>query len=481
MREESLTKKPSFGLSLFAIGILIVNIIVGIRFLGSDPHIPMIFSGVIVGIIAMVVLKFTWQELEEGITETIKRAMGPILILMIVGTVIGAWIASGAVPTMIYYGIKILSPEIFLVATLLICSVTSLAIGSSWTTAATVGVALMGVGMSLGIPVPVIGGAIISGSYFGDKLSPLSDTTNLAAAIAGVKLADHIKHMTYTVIPSYIISLGLFAYMGMGYEDVVVDQDGVNALLNGLSTNFTISLWLLLIPGLTMLLVALKKPPLLVLFLSGVLGSLVAVYVQGMDFKSVIDVLHYGYSNESGNKMIDELVNRGGLDSMMWTVSLILSALIYAGIVDKSGMIATIAEALIKVVRTRGSLVATTIGTSVGVNLTTSEQYLSLILPGTMYKKEYEKANLANKNLSRVLEDGGTLTSPLIPWNSCGAFMIATLGLSPWTYVPYAFLNIINPLVSIFYGYTGITMDKRDEEESTENQEELEVQPVKIC
>jgi len=388
---------------------------------------------------------------------------------------------SGTVPTMIYYGIKLLSPEWFLVATLFICSITSLAIGSSWTTAATVGIALMGVGVNIGIPAHIIGGAIISGAYFGDKLSPLSDTTNLAAAIAGVKLPEHIKHMTYTIVPSYIITIGLFAYVGFGYGDASVNQSSVNSLMNGLESNFQISLWLLLLPTATMYLVAKRYPALLVLFMSGVAGGVVAVYTQGLDYTAVVDALHYGFNLETDNKALAELVNRGGLDSMMWTVSLILSALIYAGIVEKAGMISRLAKALISGIKGTGSLVATTVGTAIGTNFVAAEQFLSIIIPGTMYGNEYKKANLAPKNLSRVLEDGGTLTSPLIPWTSCGAFMIVTLGIAPWAYVPYAFLNIINPIITIIYGYTGFTMEKINEEPILNvDESELQTQEIKV-
>jgi len=481
MKATSEIKKPSLGLALFAVGILLINVVIGIQYLGADPHLPLIFSAVIVAMVCMKYLNISWNELESGITDTIRRAMGPILILMIVGPVISAWIMSGTVPTMIYYGIKILSPDLFLVATLLICSITSLAIGSSWTTAATVGIALMGVGVNLGIPAHIIGGAIISGAYFGDKLSPLSDTTNLAAAIAGVKLPEHIKHMTYTVVPSYIITLVIFAFIGSEYGASTVDQTSVNALMNGLENNFNISLWLLLLPAATMFFVAKRQPALLVLFMSGVVGGIVAVYTQGADFKSVVDALHYGFSLETDNKALEELVNRGGLDSMMWTVSLILSALIFAGIIDKANIISRLAESLIKGVKGTGSLVATTAGTAIGTNFVTAEQFLSIIIPGTMYSAEYKKAKLAPKNLSRVLEDAGTLTAPLIPWTSCGAFMIVTLGLSPWAYVPYAFLNIINPIITIIYGYTGFSMEKIDEETASyEDESELQTQEIKV-
>lgn len=449
-------------IALIPVLFLIVSLFLAIQVIGADPHIPLFTSAIVAALVGMLVLKVKWSEIEEGIVETIKMSMGAVIILMIIGMVIGTWILSGAVPVMIFYGLKILSPKIFLLATLLMCSVVSLATGSSWTTAGTVGIALMGIGMSLGVPAPIIGGAIISGAYFGDKMSPLSDTTNLAPAMAGAKLFDHIKHMIYTTGPSYVISAVLFLVIGMGYSGDTLDLALIQEINEGLQMGFNLNPLLLLIPVITIGMVVMKVPAIPGLFGGAILGGLAAMMFQGADIGSVVDALHYGYASETGIGFVDELLSRGGLDSMMWTISLILCAMTFGGVMEKTGMLESLANVILGFAKSTGSLVVATILTALGMNVLAGDQYLSIVIPGRMYKDAYDKRGLAPKNLSRVLEDSGTLTSALIPWNTCGAFMIGTLGLAPWTYVPYCFLNLINPLVSIFYGFTGITMEKVD-------------------
>lgn len=379
---------------------------------------------------------------------------------MIIGMVVGTWILAGIVPTMIYYGLKVLSPGIFLVATLIICSIVSLATGSSWTTAATVGIALMGVGMGLGIPAHIIAGAIISGAYFGDKMSPLSDTTNLAPAMAGADLFDHIRHMLFTTGPSFVISGILFAIIGMKYANGVIDTAAIDTMLNGLDSAFNLSPALLLAPVLVIAIVVLKTPAIPGLFGGAILGGLFAMMFQGAGMTEIISALNDGYVSSTGLEAIDSLLSRGGMQSMMNTVSLILCAMTFGGVMERTGMLQAIADQILKLAKNTGSLVLATILTAVAMNLIAGDQYLSIVIPGRMYKSAYEQRGLAPKNLSRALEDSGTLSSAMIPWNTCGAYMITTLGIAPWTYIPYTFLNVINPLVSIFYGYTGITMEK---------------------
>ena len=468
-------KIPSIYIAALPIIILICSLLGGIKFLGSGPHIPMLITSIITAIIAMTLLNYRWEELEEGIVNTIKSSMGAILILMVVGTVIGTWIASGVVPTMIYYGLQIIAPKFLLICALLVCSIVSLTIGSSWTTVATVGIAFMGIGVSMGIPVPMIAGAIISGSYFGDKMSPLSDTTNLAPAIAGCTLFEHVKHMVYTTTPRYIISLILFGILGIRYGSNPTNETSINALTEGLASSFNITPVLLIVPCIVILLVVLKVPALLSLFAGSAIGGIFAMIYQNASLAEVVDYLHYGFVSETGNATIDELLSRGGLDSMMWTVSLILCAMMFAGILEKTKMIEVITNSMLKYTKSVGSLVLTTVISAIGINLVTGEQYLSIVVPGRMYRNIYIEKGLHMKNLSRSLEDAGTLSSPLIPWNGCGAFMIATLGLAPWTYVPFCFVNLINPIVSVIYGYTGITMEKvttADNKNSSKNKAE---------
>ncbi|MBF8982294.1 Na+/H+ antiporter NhaC [Lutibacter sp. B2] len=465
-------RKITFWEAMGVILFLIASLIGTLSFFGGDPHMPLLASGVVASIVA-VRAGYKWEVIEEGILETIKMAMQSVLILMVIGCIIGTWILSGVVPTMIFYGLKIISPGIFLVATCLICSIVSIATGSSWTTAGTVGIALLGVGTGLGIPPKIIAGAIISGAYFGDKMSPLSDTTNLAPAMAGAKLFDHIKHMIYTTGPSLIISLVLFGILGIKYAGKELDVASINLLLDTLGGKFTINPLLLLPPILVILMVVFKVPALPGLIGGTVLGGIFAAIFQGAGMSAIIEAAHYGYVSETGVEAIDNLLTRGGLSSMMWTVSLIIIALSFGGIMEKTGMLQVIAEKILRLAHSTGSIVLATFFTCIFCNLATGDQYLSLVIPGRMYKDVFAEKGLAPKNLSRCLEDFGTITSPLVPWNTCGAFMTTALGIHPFVYLPYAFLNLINPMISIFYGYTGITMEKLPPSEQNQSPKEI--------
>jgi len=462
---EKTQRQISFGEVLFVFLFLIVSLMSTIMLFGGDPHMPILVTTVIASIIA-IRAGYKWDDIQDGIIDGIKMSMQAVLILMIVGMLIGVWILAGVVPTMIYYGLKILSPGIFLIATCLICCIVSLATGSSWTTAGTVGVALIGVGMGLGMPLPMVAGAIISGAYFGDKMSPLSDTTNLAPAMAGSDLFDHVKHMIYTTGPSLAIALILYGILGARYAGQELDVAQINQLLDGLSGQFAINPLLFIPPLVVILMVVFKIPAIPGLIGGVVLGAVFAAVFQGAGMSAIIEASHYGFVSETGIVEIDELLTRGGLDSMMWTVSLIMIAMSFGGVLEKTGMLNALLEKVLKVVNSTGSLVLATVLSCFFINLTSGDQYMSLVVPGRMFKDAYAERGLHPKNLSRVLEDAGTLSSPLIPWNTCGAFMLSTLAIHPFAYLPYAFLNLINPLVSVFYGYTGITMEKLPEEET---------------
>ena len=455
-------KKVSPLIALIPIVFLVVLLYLSVMVFEIDVHIPIFLSAMFAALIAVFVLKQKWADLEEGIFETIKLALIAIIILMVIGMVIGSWIQSGVVPTMIYYGLQVISPKIFLFASLILCSIVSLATGSSWTTAGTVGIALVGIGTSLGIPTPVIGGAIISGAYFGDKMSPLSDTTNLAPAMAGSTLFEHIRHMIYTTGPSYVIASIIYIIMGFRYNASSIDTTLIDQINNGLAEQFSMNPLLLLIPVITIILVVMKVPAIPGLFIGALLGSAAAMIFQGVSLGEALNALHYGYESATGVTAVDELLTRGGLDSMMWTISLILCAMIFGGVMERSGMLGALVNEILKIAKGVGGVVLATILTCIGVNIVTADQYLSIVITGRMYKQAFADMNLHPKNLSRCLEDSGTLTSPLIPWNTCGAFMITALALEPWTYIPYAFLNWINPIISVFYGFTGITMEKLD-------------------
>lgn len=463
--KEKTQRQISFGEVLFVLLFLIVSLMATIMLFGGDPHMPILVTAGVASIIA-IRAGYKWNDIQDGIIDGIKMSMQAILILMIVGMLIGVWILAGVVPTMIYYGLKILSPGIFLVATCLICCIVSLATGSSWTTAGTVGVALMGVGMGLGMPLPMVAGAIISGAYFGDKMSPLSDTTNLAPAMAGSDLFDHVKHMIYTTGPSLIIALILYGILGARYAGKELDVAQINQLLDGLAGQFAINPLLFIPPIIVILMVVFKVPAIPGLIGGVVLGGIFAVIFQGAGMSAIIEASHYGFVSETGIVEIDDLLSRGGLDSMMWTVSLIMIAMSFGGVLERTGMLNALLEKVLRVVNSTGSLVLATVLSCFFINLTSGDQYMSLVVPGRMFKNAYAERGLHPKNLSRVLEDAGTLSSPLIPWNTCGAFMLSTLAVHPFAYLPYAFLNLLNPIVSVFYGYTGLTMEKLPEEEA---------------
>ncbi|MEW6623538.1 MAG: Na+/H+ antiporter NhaC [Bacillota bacterium] len=456
------SKKPSFGAAIFSILFLVAALSFTLLVLGGDPHIPLVLAAVVASLVA-IKSGFKWSEIEEGALAGINAAMKAIIILMIIGMIIGSWMLGGVVPAMIYYGLMLLNPSIFLVAICLIACITSLATGSSWTTAGTVGVAAIGIGQGLGVPLYMVAGAVVSGAYFGDKMSPLSDTTNLAPAVTGAELFDHIRHMVYTVTPSLIIALILYAILGAKFVSGTASTENVDLIMTTLGEEFTINPLLLLPAVLVILMVAFKIPAIPGLIGGVILGSLFAVIFQGADLGSVVDALHYGYEGGTGVELVDDLLTRGGLDSMMWSISLIFAALAFGGIMERTRMLEALVEKILSIAKSTGSLVVSTILTCIGINLIAADQYLAIVIPGRMYAPAYKDKGLHPKNLSRVLEDSGTMTSALIPWNTCGAFMFATLGVHPFAYLPFAFLNLLNPIVSAFYGFTGITMEKIDD------------------
>lgn len=458
--ETKMKKQATVLHALIPIVFLIASLMYTIFVLEGSPHIPLVLSACVAAAVAMLGLGYSWAELEEGMVETIKMSMGAIIILLVIGMIIGTWILGGVVPAMIYYGLQILSPSIFLVTACLLCCIVSLATGSSWTTAGTVGIALIGIGTSLQIPMEITAGAIISGAYFGDKMSPLSDTTNLAPAMAGTTLFEHIRHMVYTTGPALIISLVIYGIMGIKFGGNELDATAIQQVLDGLSATFTINPILLLAPVLVIVMVVLKVPAIPGLFGGTLLGALMAVVFQGADLGSIISAMNDGFVSESGIEVIDTLLTRGGLQSMMFTVSLILCAMCFGGVMEKAGFLEAVARAILTFAHSTGSLVLATIITIVAINILAGDQYLSIVIPGRMYKGIFEERGLHPKNLSRCLEDAGTLTSPLVPWNTCGSFMSTTLGVATLAYAPYCFLNLINPFISIFYGFTGITMEK---------------------
>lgn len=459
--------------ALLPIVTMIVVMIFTIVKLEQEPHIPLMIGTAIAAIVAWK-HGYTWNEIQEMMFKGIRLALPAVIIIMLVGLTIGAWIGGGIIATMIYYGLKIINPAFFLVTITIICLIVATVTGTSWGTMGTVGVAGMGIGMSMGIPAPMIAGAVISGSYFGDKMSPLSDTTNLAAGLTNTDLFDHIKNMFYTTIPGLIIALIVYAILGRQFTVTNTNLSDIEEIITVLQQHFVISPWLLLVPAVVIVLVMRKVPAVPALVVGILLGFLTQVFVQGGSVSFAVQVLQTGYEIESGNAMVDELLNRGGLDSMMYTVSMTIVAMTFGGVLEFSGMLKTIMNQLLKMIKSAGQLVATTVGAAFFTNATCSEQYISIVVPSRMFARVYREKGLHSKNLSRALEDGGTLTSVFIPWNTCGVFILGTLGVHAFEYAPYAVLNYAVPIISIIFAFTGITIWKltKEEIEALEKQEE---------
>ena len=482
---EKAQSKPSLGLSIGVFAVAAIIISYGVLQLGVDAHIPIVISAVVVCIVGLIVLRKPWAEIEEGALNAIAVALQAIVILMIIGMVIGIWMQSGVVPSLIYYGLDILSPSIFLLATLLITSIVSLATGSSWTTAGTVGIAMMGIAQGLGIPAPLTAGIVISGAYFGDKMSPLSDTTNLSPAVAGANLFDHIKAMIWSTGPTYVIVMVICVVLGMKYAGGSLDAEKIDAMQQMMKAEFSIGM-LGFVPPVVVIALAVKKTPAIPGLFAGVLLAVLMSFFQGNDLGGIIDAVHYGYgatvaaefgsaegdaliqllsqfnlniapemANDVGN-VLNDLLSRGGLDSMMWTISLIFCALFFGGAMEACGFLEVIVGALTKSVKSVGGMMAAVVGSCFVSNLFLGDQYLSLVIPGRMFKSTFEERGLAPRMLSRACEDSGTLTSALIPWNTCGAFQSSVLGVPTLAYLPYAFLNYLNPIISIVISYMKI-------------------------
>jgi NhaC family Na+:H+ antiporter len=441
-------------LALLPVLFLVACLFVQIRVFEGPPHLPLILASIVAAGVASF-LGHPWKEIEEGIAEGIAIALRAILILMVVGILIGTWIASGIVPVLIDYGLRLLSPGYFLLAACLVCSIVSTATGSSWTTAGTVGVALIGVGAGLGVSPAMTAGAIVSGAYFGDKMSPLSDTTNLAPAVAGSELFEHIGYMAYTTLPALFLALVLYAALGWSAPGGSIDGSQVAAIREVLGQHFVLSPVLLLAPALVIVVVALRVPALPALVGGAILGGLLALWVQGASVQQVLQVAQQGYEADTGSAMVDELLTRGGLESMMGTVALVLCALTFGGIMERTGSLQALAAAILKLAHSTGSLVLATVASCIGTNVIAPDQYLSIIVPGRMYRETYEKRRLEPRLLSRTLEDAGTLSSPLVPWNTCGAFMSTALTVSATAYLPYAFLNLLTPLIALAIAFSG--------------------------
>tara|TARA_B100001564_G_scaffold121371_1_gene101252 strand:+ start:882 stop:2327 length:1446 start_codon:yes stop_codon:yes gene_type:complete len=449
---------------VFLVSLLSINVFIyGDDSLNGTNQFILILSGLF-GASLGFIYKVSYKKILTSISNSVKSVTGALLILLFVGALAGTWMISGIIPAMVYYGLKLLDPNIFLPACIVICSIISVATGSSWTTSATVGIALVGIGKALGIPAGMVGGAVIAGAYFGDKLSPLSDTTNLAAAVTKVDLFKHIKYLTYTTIPS--ISITLIVFIILGFLQVSDGSTDNTYLLDAINEKFNISLVLFIVPILVLIMIIKKTPPLIALVIGTLVGAIFCIIFQpqiiaelsnGSSSKLVntyvviMDTITGQVSIETNNELLNDLFSTGGMLGMMNTIFLVIGTMVFGGVMDAIGALKTISETLLSWADTSFKLFASTVASCLALNVSASDQYLSIVVSGKMFEKAFKDKNLAPENLSRTLEDSATVTSALIPWNSCGAYHSSVLGVGVGEYFIYAIFNWISPFMTLIY------------------------------
>ena len=465
--DNSKNKELSIFEALIPVVALILMLFYNVFFVFGDNALNgsnqfILLLGAAVAAIVGFFKKTSYSQMLNEVSENLKSTTGALLILLMVGALSGTWLVSGIIPTMIYYGLQLLNPTFFLVATVIICAIISIATGSSWTTSATVGIALIGIGETLGISLGMTAGAVLSGAYFGDKMSPLSDTTNLAPAMAGAELFTHIKYMAITTVPTFIITLLLFFIIGLNIE--VSGTPNVSDKLEAISNAFNISPWWMLVPLAVVVLIVKKTPPLVALLAGTLLAALTSVLAQPQILMSIAETDSYNFETaykgvmqsitvetavETTSADLNDLFSSGGMQGMLDTIWLIICAMVFGGVMDAIGALSRISKALLSLATSTFGLFASTVASCLALNVTASDQYLALVIPGKMFKKAYKDKGLAPENLSRTLEDSGTVTSVLVPWNTCGAFQSSVLGVSVADYFLYAFFNWISPFMTL--------------------------------
>lgn len=510
---KTLSVRPSLLLSLVPAVVLVILLTVNVLIYSEDAtygpnQIALLIATAVAALIGWK-MAVPFQQMLDGINHSLSAALPAILILLLIGALSGTWMLSGIVPTMVYYGLAILEPSYFLVAAAVICAIVSIATGSSWSTVATVGIALIGIGNALGAPAPMTAGAIISGAYFGDKLSPLSDTTNLAAAMAGTDLVTHIRYMLWTTVPSMLITLGIFWYLGSTLDSTGADPADVTALSSLITKKFAISPWLFVVPIAVVAMVVCKIDALVALFVGALLGGLAAMIAQpeiitkmassadlptwlqqipGSDWfvKNYSAIVNATFGDIKLSDKLSEveaaalashdlssldpssrarvfassLLKAGGMSGMLNTIWLVVCAMCFGGVMEACGLLKRITDSLVQFARSTGSLIATTATTCLFLNFTASDQYLAIVVPGRMFRKTYDDRGLAPENLSRTLEDSGTVTSVLVPWNTCGAIQSTVLGVATLEYARFCFFNYLSPCMTIAVGFAGIGIAK---------------------
>ncbi|MCU0644503.1 MAG: Na+/H+ antiporter NhaC, partial [bacterium] len=438
----------------------------GYGVLKIKAEVLLIASATVAGLLAKW-LGFTWRELEQGIVDSIKQAMPAMLIVICVGLLIGSWIASGTIPMLIFYGLKIISPKYFLFTACLVCSVISLVTGTSWGTVGTIGIAFIGIAQGLGIPLGAAAGAIVAGAYFGDKISPFSDTTNLAPIAAKSNLFDHIRHLLWTTTPAWLIGMIIYFLVGLKFRGQALPQQQIDAILGTLQMHFQFHILLLLPPAVILYFAVRKLPTIPGMVAASALASLLALIFQKGSFQEILNAMTIGYTANTGIVEIDKLLSRGGMMSMMGVTLIAFCAFAFAGIVQKAGMLNVILDHLLKVVKSTGSLIASVVGSCVTVALITGSSFLSIIVPGELFAPAFKQRNLAAKNLSRTTEDSGTVVVPLVPWSMAGIYMSGTLGVDTLQYAPWAFMCYLGMVFALIYGFTGFAIAPKIREDET--------------
>ena len=461
------SKEPSLVIALIPLVAMGILLGVGYGVYKIPAQVLLVAAAFITGTLGLI-LRFKWKEMEEGIVNSIHKAMPAILIMLCVGILIGVWIACGTIPMVIYYGLKIIAPKYFLVTACFVCSLTSLTTGTSWGTIGTLGVAFIGIAIGLGIPLGPAAGAIVAGAYFGDKMSPFSDVTNLAPVAAGSNLFDHIKHMLWSATPAWLIGLAIYFFVGLRYGGEKVESETMTLITQTLKANFRFNILLLLPMAIVFYFAFTKKPTIPGMLISSFVAGILAIIFQKASITDVATAMNTGYQAQTGVPEVDELISRGGLMSMMETQLVAFTAFSFGGIMQRTGLLSVILDRVMKFANKIWSIVLTTILSSIVTAMMTASSYLSMIIPGELLSPIYKKNNLAAKNLSRIIEESGAIIVPLIPWSMAGAFITGAIGVSTIAYLPWAIMNYVAVIILALYGFTGFTMAPKIREDETQ-------------
>ncbi len=460
-------RNPSFAVALVPFVLMGLLLGVGYGIYKIKPQVLLVVAAFLTGCVGFL-LRFSWKDMEQGIVESIHKAMPAILIMLSVGVLIGAWMTCGTIPMVIYYGLKLISPKFFLVTACLGCTIISLVTGTSWGTIGTVGVAFIGIAMGLGIPLGSAAGAIVAGAYFGDKMSPLSDIPNLASVTVGVNLFDHIKHMFWSAIPAWLVGLAIYFFLGLKYGGQTIQSETMALITETLRKSFRFNIWLLLPMVIVFVFAIAKKPTIPGMLLSSAVATVLAVIFQKASIQEIATAMNTGYTAHTGVAVVDKLISRGGMMSMMETQLVAFTAFSFGGIMQRTGMLGVILGRIMKFADKVWSLVLTTIGSAILSALITGSSYLSMIIPAELLGDAYKKKGLAAKNLSRIIEESGGVIVPLIPWSMAGVYITGTIGVPVFSYLPWTFMNYVSVLILALYGFTKFTMSPRLREDETQ-------------